>query len=66
MRNTQSQSTGELTRLLTGSRGPVRMLYRPITSKQSRNGEPQEKQARRQTDKLNSALKRRNKGLHVP
>ena len=66
MRNTQSQSTGELTRLLTGSRGPVRMLYRPITSEQNRNGEPQEKHAPRHTAELNSALTRRNRGLHLP
>jgi len=65
MRNTQSDGTGELTRLLTGSPGPARM-YRPTTFEESRNGEHQGKHARRDIDKLNSALKGRHRGLHVP
>ena len=66
MRNTQSDGTGELTRLLTGSNGPARMSVRPTTFKEHRNGEPQDTPARRHHDALNSALTRRNRGLHVP
>jgi hypothetical protein len=64
MRNTQSRGTGEVTRLLTGWNGPARMSVRPTTFKEHRNGEPQDTPARRHIE-LNSALTRRNRGLHI-